>query len=108
MNAMRKFFSLRDTNSRRIWALFCIAVFFAVQIVAFSPQFHRWLHPDADSAGHQCAITAIHHGQLSLGDISPPSVAFIAPSIFVLPSLSLPEYSSFDYRLSSSRAPPTA
>jgi hypothetical protein len=75
---------------------------------AASPQLHRLLHQDAQSANHHCLITQIQEQPLlaAFTIVTAP----LAISAF-FGSVSLPELrfvSASDYRLSPSRAPPFA
>jgi len=93
-------------NSRRAWAVVCLALFLTVQIFAASGPLHQVIHPDAHSPQHQCVFTLFAHGQLDAAGAFPPLMAFVAVLCFLLPTLPSAVRSSFDYRLSPSRAPP--
>ena len=72
-----------------------------------SPQLHRWLHDDAQSAGHHCLVTQLQQGPLLAG--LAPALMPSAP-LMAVPAPGFPEFqffSDFDYRLSPSRAPPS-
>jgi hypothetical protein len=73
-----------------------------------SPELHHFLHKDAQSPAHNCLVTQFQHHSLHPGcaplllparptEWSP----LIAQNYFLVPP-------SFDYRLSPSRAPPSA
>jgi len=98
--------SFRGENSRRVWAVFGLALFLALQLVTSSEALHKLIHPDANSAEHQCAVTIFAHGQVNAAESLPPLVAFVAALFFLLPPLQSAVFSSFDYRYSASRAPP--
>ena len=98
--------SFRNETLRRVWSVVCLASFLALLLFTSSPRLHKLIHPDADSADHECAITMLAHGQVS-GPVAPPVlVAFVPVVLFLLPRTQLAPVSSFDYRFSSSRAPP--
>ena len=96
----------RNQASRRVWAVICLALFLTLQLFASSEALHKLIHPDADSADHNCAITLLAQGQVNAPEIGLPLVAFVAALFFVVPPLQSAVFSSFDYRFSSSRAPP--
>ncbi|HLX71764.1 MAG TPA: hypothetical protein VKV04_19290 [Verrucomicrobiae bacterium] len=98
--------SFRNETPRRVWSVVCLAAFLALLVFTSSPRLHKLIHPDADSADHECAITMLAHGQVSAPVAPPVLVAFVAAVLFLLPLLQSAVYSSFDYRLCPSRAPP--
>jgi hypothetical protein len=107
--AMRKaiaFLSFRDANFRRGWAAFGLGLFLTLQSLATSAVLHKFVHADADSLDHHCAITLFSRGQVSTADVAAPLVAFVAALFFLLPALQSADTSSFAYRFSASRAPP--
>jgi hypothetical protein len=106
MRKMPAHLSSRSETSRRVSAAFCLLLFLALQLFASSESLHKWIHPDADSADHHCAVTLISHGQVNASEAALPLVAFVAALFFVLPPLRSAVFSSFDYRFSASRAPP--
>jgi hypothetical protein len=98
--------SFRNETSRRIWSVVCLAGFLALLLFTSSPQLHKLIHPDADSADHECAITMLAHGHVDTPMAQPVLVAFVAAVFFLLPLLQSAVFSYFDYRLCPSRAPP--
>jgi hypothetical protein len=107
--AMRKalaMLSLRGRVSRRIWALFALALFLTLQAVAASEPLHKLIHSNADSADHHCAVTSFLQGQVNSAETDSPLIVFVAALFFLLPPLQSAVFSSFDYRYSASRAPP--
>jgi len=98
--------SFREANSRRVWAVFALAVFLFVQLLASSAALHKLVHSDADSLNHHCAVTMLSRGQVSAAEALAPLAAFVAALFFFLPSFQSAVISSFDYRFSASRAPP--
>lgn len=106
---MRKVFAIllsRNQAGRRAWAVFSLASFLALLVFTSSPQLHKLIHPDADSADHECAITMMVHGQVNAPVAPPVLIVFVATLLFLLPPLQSAIVSSFDYRFSFSRAPP--
>jgi hypothetical protein len=98
--------SFREANSRRAWAVFGLALFLFVQLLATSTVLHKLVHSDADSVNHHCAVTLLSRGQVSATEGLVPLVALVAALIFLLPPFQSAVISSFDYRFSASRAPP--
>ena len=104
-NAM-SMLSFRNRTHRSVWSVVCLASFLALLLFSSSPRLHKLIHPDADSADHQCAITMLAQGQVN-APVTPPVLVAFVPFLFsLLPPLQLAPISSFDYRFSSSRAPP--
>jgi hypothetical protein len=98
--------SFRGGNSRRVWAVFGLALFLFVQLLSTSTVLHKLVHSDADSVNHHCAVTMLLSGQVNAAEALVPLVAFVAALIFLLPSLQSAVLSPVDYRFSASRAPP--
>jgi hypothetical protein len=98
--------SLREPGTRRVGAVFALVLFLTLQLFASSESFHKLIHPDADSADHQCAITLFTHGQVNSSVVALPTIVFVAALCFLLPLFQSAVISSFDYRFSASRAPP--
>jgi hypothetical protein len=79
-----------------------------LSFVGASPQLHRLIHPDADSAEHSCAITLFAHGQVAAANVS---VAIVVLAVLfggvalLAETLLLP---LADYHYSPSRAPPVS
>lgn len=70
---MEPFCNLRAWIASGLSAAFLLALALAV-----SPQWHARFHPDANSSGHECAVTLIATGQAEQAS---------APPIFVTPPL---------------------
>ncbi len=100
--------SLSNQASRRVPAIICLALFLVLQVFTSSETLHKLIHPDADSADHQCAITMFAHGQVNSVETVVTVSVLVAAIFFFLPALQSAVFSSFDYCLSSSRAPPLA
>jgi hypothetical protein len=68
---------------------------------------HRQSHDfDPTPSSHQCAFCLFTHGQITLSDVSPPSVRGSAVVIGIVAPIHSAIPASMDYRLSPSRAPP--
>src|SRR5207247_11147464 len=68
---------------------------------------HRQSHDFGRATpGHPCAFCLFSHGQISLSDVSPPSVRGSAVVIGIVAPFHSAFPASMDYRLSPSRAPP--
>ena len=106
MKALRRLFALRDEKSRRFSALLCLGLFLTLQLFLAAPWLHGLIHPGADSPNHHCVITVFTHGCVDAADTSLPVVTLFADAVFFLSILTSAVFSSFDYRLTSSRAPP--
>jgi hypothetical protein len=98
--------SFREVNTRRVWAIFSLVLFLALQLLTSSAALHKLVHADADSLDHHCAITLFSRGQIGAADVVAPLMAFVAACFFLLPIPQSAEFSSFEYRFSASRAPP--
>ena len=83
-----------------------LTLWVSLVLVSIHPQLHHWLHRDSQSAKHECLITQFSKGQLSALS-SPALFAAVTPGCLQLPALQTEcVFSSADYRLSLSRAPP--
>lgn len=75
--------------------------------LAVFPEFHLLVHPDAKDPGHHCAATELQHQSLFTG-VAPVVVAPLPVATWCVPPSGDSQYfSSLDYRLSPSRAPPS-
>jgi len=76
--------------------------------LTLSPELHELLHKDAKSSAHNCVVTQISAGSLLAG--SAPVTAPVPPvsGIGLSVAVEAQNFFSFDYRLSPSRAPPSA
>lgn len=106
MKALRSLIALRDIKSRRLWALTCLGLFLTLQLFLAAPWLHGLIHPGAESPNHHCAITVFTHGCVDAADTSLPAATLFFAETFCLAILISTVFSSFDYRLSPSRAPP--
>jgi hypothetical protein len=99
---------LRQTKRWKSASAFLLAgLVLFLSAAGASPSLHRWIHPDASSADHQCVITLFTKGHVSSAPVIQivvgPLLVFggilLLAETFVLPSA--------NYRFSSSRAPPS-
>lgn len=80
--------SLRSSIQRAFVALLAAQVLLMI-IASASPGLHHWIHPDADSDGHECGITLIIHGGLedTAGPVALLVFAFLPVFFSLLASL---------------------
>ena len=76
-------------------------------VLAGSATLHRSIHPDADAAQHQCAVTMFAHGQVDAAGVA---VAVETPSVVAefFPSPPIFVFSTVAETLPPGRAPPVA
>ena len=77
-----------------------------VSILASSPQLHRWLHPDAGRADHECVITLFQHGVTEVGVDGPVVAAALLVVAGQTMAPTAPDLVAPRFRLSPGRAPP--
>jgi hypothetical protein len=106
MKPMTKWFMLPNRSSRPVWALICLGLFIALQLVAASGPLHQSFHADSSAPDHHCVVTLLSHGQVTLAGGGLWLLAFVAALLFVVRCADSGSFSSFDLRLSPSRAPP--
>jgi hypothetical protein len=106
MKAATNCFAFQNRGVRRAWTLVALVLFVTLQVFAASGPLHKAIHADATAPNHHCVITLLTHGQVNAPAALPGLVAFAAALIFCLPPFNPAVFSSFDYRLSPSRAPP--
>lgn len=92
--------------NRQIAAIVCLALFLTLQVFAASNSLHKIIHRDAGTPGHQCVLTVIAQGQVNAPAAGPGVAVLVAALLFCLSSPIAAVFSSVDYRLSPSRAPP--
>ena len=75
--------------------------------LAGSATLHRLIHPDADAAQHQCAVTMFAHGQVDAAtvDVAPVLPSF---SIETTPAIVYATFSPTIENLPAGRAPPVS
>ena len=76
-------------------------------VLAGSATLHRSIHPDADAAQHQCAVTMFAHGQV---DAATVDVAPVVPAVSIetTPSFVRSIFSPTIENLPAGRAPPVS
>lgn len=72
-----------------------------------SPELHQFLHKDAQSPTHTCLVTQLQKHSILSGLGSTIAIAAPAAWIPLVTQCQSPLFTSFDYRLSPSRAPPS-
>jgi hypothetical protein len=78
-----------------------------LNLLAASPELHRWFHADAGGAGHECAVTLFAHGQVDSAAVQipvlppPPMVEMVLVATFSPCSLVIDT-------LHAGRAPPAS
>lgn len=91
--------------SRWFTAVLIIGVLFCGAL-ASNPELHRLIHPDADNAHHECAVTIFAHGKVSVTDGNPVIATPIFSAFPVDVSFHNVVLVSCDYLLLPGRAPP--
>jgi hypothetical protein len=102
---VRTYLSLQASQGKSVLSLLALGLFLFVQVLAGSSTFHHFLHPDADQASHQCAVSLLSHGQV---DVAPVQLSVARPVVF-LGEFTSPTVSvrvAVAYRLLPERAPP--
>ena len=87
-------------------ALLTLGLWITLQAFGASARLHSWLHADAASPGHQCAITIISHGQI---DSAPSQALVTRPELsqLVAPVIVTLILVESDHRLQPERGPPS-
>jgi hypothetical protein len=68
---------MRNSTARAFVTVLALAGFLSALTLSASPQLHERLHPDANRAGHSCAVTLIASGNV---EHSPSTVLIGAPA----------------------------
>ena len=82
-------------------------LFLVLLAIFASPTLHQAIHSDAKDADHNCAITALAHGQV---DVSTADISMSAPNERIEPScrVTVSFFSAALKLLPPGRAPPSA
>jgi hypothetical protein len=90
----------------RVSAAVMTFLFLALLAIAASPALHQAIHPEAKDAHHDCAITALAHGQV---DAPTPDISVAVPNDCVQSSspVTIPFFSTTLKLLPPARAPPS-
>ncbi|HYG24352.1 MAG TPA: hypothetical protein VEH04_16365 [Verrucomicrobiae bacterium] len=92
-------------DSRRLCAVFCLALFAAVHVLAACESLHQAVHMDAATHGHECVVTL-----LAQGGFAAPDTAFVLDAAHgtVMAQLepSCAPSTVFDPSLAPTRGPP--
>jgi hypothetical protein len=67
---------MRNSTARAFVTVLALAGFLSALTLSASPQLHERLHPDANRAGHSCAVTLIASGNV---DHSPTALSINEP-----------------------------
>ena len=84
-----------------------LVLWLATFALAVSPQLHRLLHQDAHNLNHHCLITQIKQQNLIAGTPAALQVEASLDGFDVVASFDEQFVSSFDFRASFSRGPPS-
>ena len=89
-------------------AMVLLLLWLVTVAVVASPRLHGFLHADAQQANHACLITQLQHPTIlaAVAAISAPPAPPTSGAVIECGSVQFP--SSWDYRLSPCRAPPSA
>lgn len=75
-------------------------------ILSSSPSLHEQFHQNSSSPSHACVVCLFAQGHLSVAEVGIVAVGMAAALSFFCKPISSAIFSSVDYRLSPSRAPP--
>lgn len=97
--------AMSDAARRRLKSMLLLGVFVSVLGLATSATLHKAVHPNAQNADHQCAVTLLASGQVhtAASTVALPTVSFVTVAVAHL-EISRPTGPSFN--LSPSRGPP--
>jgi hypothetical protein len=99
----------RNKLIRAARALVCVLaaghLLFASALAA-SPELHKRVHQDADSAGHDCFVTLLSHGQIISGDAVVALVTGAVLLLFLTSVVPPLPFGRLDLLLPAGRAPP--
>jgi hypothetical protein len=98
----------RRNGSRVAAVAVMISLWAALWALEVSPDLHRLLHEDAQSPDHHCLVTQIQHHLLLSGFAAATTPPLPVVSNAPLTCGDFQFLASYDYRLTPSRAPPTA
>jgi hypothetical protein len=85
---------------------FCLLAVVLLQLsMAVCEPLHKFFHPDADEAGHECAVTMFAHGQVENSVVDVP-VILPSSGIELTPQIVFSHFVSTVKDLPPGRAPP--
>jgi hypothetical protein len=92
--------------NKSLVAVLLVGLVLFVAALASSESLHKFIHSDADEAGHECAVTLFAHGHV---DSTTCDIPLVAPTIRVetTPHLEFFVFSSTIENLPPGRAPPS-
>ena len=76
--------------------------------LAVSTALHQALHDDAGGSQHLCLVCMFAKGQVSAADVTLVAALLVLSPLFSFRTGNPSSLAAFDYRLSPSRAPPSA
>jgi hypothetical protein len=106
LNHLRRYRTTLARLSKPVLAGLLIAQLFVLSALAVSPRLHQWLHHDAESDSHQCAVTLMAHQQVTPAPANPVLVTAVSGFIFLVPVENPIFIAAFDYTAFPTRAPP--
>jgi hypothetical protein len=89
-------------------AVLGLVLFVGLQTFAASASLHRAIHSEAGTPGHHCVITLLTQGHVSPASVPPEAAILLAALLYCLPPRKTAALFPPLYRLSPSRAPPSA
>jgi len=92
-------------HGQAIFASFLVGLVLLLNALAASPNLHAFIHNDADSPEHNCAITIFAHGQVDSAVVEVTAILPVAPVEF-LPQTSVSSFNALVESLPPGRGPP--
>jgi len=93
--------------AKQAGSFFCLVLFLFLQLLAASPELHRYVHHDASQADHQCAVTLLSQGNVVHAPTATP-IVFVPSQMIEIPARALPAFVSVDHLLPPGRGPPAS
>ncbi len=84
-----------------------VVVVLLLDAMVASPDLHELIHHDADTPGHECAVTMLAHGQADSPVVDVAAILPVTPDAFLQPAM----VSAFVVRVESllpGRGPPVS
>jgi len=98
----------RCASARAFRVSLMLGLWLMLSALTVSPSLHHVIHDDSQSISHECLVTLLSKGHLSVGVLAAAAICLILVFfglVFLTESLFLPR---LDRRLAPSRAPPCA
>lgn len=84
----------------------CLTALLFLQLaMAASEPLHKFFHADADSPGHECAVTLFVHGHVDASSVAAPVVAPVT-GVEITPRLVVARFQANPRNLPPGRGPP--